>query len=106
MQNDFQLYLSFMISVIIISCSSSYQITNRTMNHMVALNGDGSPYQFVPVTKDKQNVSIQYDYDNHLSQIMHSIKNSGRDSLLIYVHGGGKIFTNHGPHLSTILFII
>jgi hypothetical protein len=60
------------------------------MNHMIALNGDGSPYELVPVSKSKREVNIQYDYFNHLSHIMQGIKNSGRDSLIIYVHGGMK----------------
>ena len=86
----FQITLSFIVPVLILSCASSYKITNRTMNHMVALKGDGSTYDFVPITENKPNHNIQYDYYQHVHDIMQSIKNSGRDSILIYVHGGMK----------------
>ncbi len=54
---------------------------------MVALEGDGNAYQFVPIT---ENPGLSYDYDDHVQNIIKNIENSGRDSILIYVHGGMK----------------
>jgi len=87
MRYIFQISLIFILPILFLSCSSSYKISNRTMNHMIALNGDGSPFKFVPVSTDKRKNNLQYDFYKHLHHIMQAIKNSGRDSLLIYVHG-------------------
>ncbi len=86
------LKITIFVSCVLIfsSCASSYKISQQTMNHMVALQGDGSAYQFVSQTNNKPNPEIKYNYHQHVHNIMKSIDQSGRDSILIIVHGGMK----------------
>jgi pimeloyl-ACP methyl ester carboxylesterase len=78
------------IPIIILSCASSYKISRQTMDHMVALQGDGTTYEFVAIKQNRRNPDIKYDYHRHVHEIMQSIQKSDRDSLLIIVHGGMK----------------
>ena len=86
-----KIILIFLLSVMLMfSCSSTYRISSRTMNHMVALQGDGDAYEFVPMKGDRISKDIRYNYFRHVHEIISQIDRSGRDSLLIYVHGGMK----------------
>ena len=82
------LFLIILIFVFSLSCSSSLLVSNQTLNHTIALKGDGHPYELETIPTDSGNTEQRYDLTEHIHKIIQNIKNKGQDSLLIYVHGG------------------
>ncbi|RLD12031.1 MAG: hypothetical protein DRI44_02100 [Chlamydiae bacterium] len=76
------------ISGILLCSCSTPEVDVFTMEHMIAINDDGSPHKY-PVKIDSKVISTdEYVYSNHVNKIISSIKKSGRTNILIYVFGG------------------
>ena len=73
MHKSFSITMSIIALFIYFSCAPSYKISQQTMNHMVALKGEGSAYQFVALTDNKSDTAIKYNYQRHISDIIQSI---------------------------------
>jgi len=80
----------FLFSVILLflcSCSGPI-VDNYTVERMIAINDDGSPYNYPIKVGDKIIPANEYNYSNHINRIIKSIRKSGRTNILIYIFGG------------------
>jgi len=80
----------FMVSVILsFLCSCGAPTADiYSMERMIAINDDGSPYNYPVKIGDKIISADEYNYSNHVNRIIKSIRKSGRTNILIYIFGG------------------
>ena len=77
--------------LLIISCSTP-TITRHALRHMIAIEGDGDPFEFksyeFPTNTFNDFEDGEYSFSNHIAEIIQGIKESGKTNILIFVHGG------------------
>ena len=69
------------------SCGTS-AVDTFTDQRIIAINADGSPHKYPVKNNDKTIPANEYNYSNHVAEIIESIKKSGRTNILIFVYGG------------------
>jgi pimeloyl-ACP methyl ester carboxylesterase len=66
-------------------------IEARTMQHLLAINDDGSPRSYDVRMPSGEVISHEaYNFSNHVESIISSIRSSGRSNILLYVLGGNS----------------
>ena len=82
--------LCFMFSaMLLILCSCGAPTVDiYSMERMIAINDDGSPYNYPVKIGDEIVPANEYNYSNHVKRIIKSIRKSERTNILIYVFGG------------------
>lgn len=68
--------------------SHAEEISLNTLEHMIAINADGTPRAFALRTPSGVIPASQYSYSNHLQFIISALQRSGRTNILLYFFGG------------------
>ena len=81
------IFISFVIVFYLASCCGPV-VDIYTIERMIAINDDGSPYNYPVKIEDEIIPANEYNYSNHINKIIKSIRKSGRTNILIYIFGG------------------
>ena len=75
-------------SAIILNSCGTPPVSIFTMQRMIAINADGSPHRYPTKIGNNVIAAHDYNYSNHVAEIIKSIRKSGRTNILIFVFGG------------------
>jgi len=92
----------FILAALCASSTYAEEISINTMEHMIAINANGTARPFELRTRAGVLPAEEYHFSNHVQMIVDAIQRSGRTNILLYLFGGMNSVEASSPRAAAL----